>query len=96
MVIINFYLKDNDPYYDYDFYSDGNGGGGSGNDQSMIDGWHKRCAATLAEHHMQLERFNKIQQVEKTKQFLLIKNYLQAEEAEKNNSPPKSAKVVPA
>lgn len=61
----------------------------------MIDGWYRRTAATLAEHYGQLERFTKTQQVEKTKRFLLIKNYLHAEEAEKtNNSSPKSAKVT--
>lgn len=56
----------------------------------MIEGWHKRTAAILTEHQLQLERFTKIQQVEKTKQLLLIKNYLFAEETE--NSSPKYVK----
>lgn len=59
----------------------------------MIEGWHKRTAAILTEHQLQLERFTKIQHVEKTKQLLLIKNYLFAEETE--NSSPKYPKVWP-
>ena len=57
----------------------------------MIEGWHKRTAAILTEHQLQLERFTKIQHVEKTKQLLLIKNYLFAEETE--NSSLKYVKV---
>lgn len=61
------------------------------NEQSMIEGWHRRSAAILTEHQNQLEKFTKIEHVEKTKQFLLIKNYLYAEEAEQTSSSPKSA-----
>lgn len=44
--------------------------------EEMLQGWRPRSDSLIFEHQWELEKLTRLQQVEKTKHFLLLKNTL--------------------
>lgn len=56
--------------------------------EEMLQGWRPRSDSLIFEHQWELEKLTRLQQVEKTKHFLLLKNTLdsmKSEETEQND-----------
>lgn len=50
--------------------------------EEMLQGWRPRSDSLIFEHQWELEKLTRLQQVEKTKHFLLLKNTLAKDDEE--------------
>lgn len=52
--------------------------------EEMLQGWRPRSDSLIFEHQWELEKLTRLQQVEKTKHFLLLKNTLDSMRSDEN------------